>query len=97
MIKRIKARTKTFKKANGTATIKRDSYSNLATDWFSIRKAVYARDLGLCRSRIGNKVCGNKGVDVHHVIPLSKGGVTKGFNLITLCKACHKARHRHLR
>ncbi len=28
-------------------------------------------------------------LDAHHIIPLSKGGVTASYNLMCLCKRCH--------
>lgn len=36
-------------------------------------------------------------LEVHHVIPVSKGGGDEPSNLITLCKECHVKRHRELR
>lgn len=31
--------------------------------------------------------------EIHHVIPIYKGGTTKNDNLILLCISCHKKRH----
>ncbi len=31
-------------------------------------------------------------VELHHIIPLSRGGITKG-NLVKLCFQCHQERH----
>lgn len=36
-------------------------------------------------------------LEVHHIIPLSKGGGNEPENLITLCKRCHKERHKKMR
>lgn len=36
-------------------------------------------------------------LDVHHILPVSMGGGDEQQNLVTLCKACHKARHDKLR
>ncbi len=36
-------------------------------------------------------------LEVHHIVPLSQGGGNNPTNLITLCKACHKARHDKMR
>lgn len=33
-------------------------------------------------------------LDVHHIVPVSMGGGDEQQNLITLCKSCHKQRHR---
>ena len=55
-----------------------------------LRQAVLARDEHRCR------LCGRSPddaldvkLDVHHVVPYSRGGMTIGHNLITLCKTCH--------
>jgi 5-methylcytosine-specific restriction endonuclease McrA len=81
---------------NGVARFKRDSYSNSHTSWWSIRKQVFDRDGGVCQSRLGGSKCGDKGKDVHHIIPLSRGGTTTLSNLMTVCEVCHKRRHRHM-
>ena len=36
-------------------------------------------------------------LEVHHIEPVSEGGQDNPENLITLCKACHKERHRKLK
>ena len=77
----------------GTKRIRRDGYSNDKTKWWDIRKEVFDRDGGKCQDRRGGVKCGAKGVDVHHIIPLSRGGTTSKANLITVCKACHDRRH----
>lgn len=42
--------------------------------------------------------CGStNGLEVHHIIPISKGGKDERKNLILLCSNCHDRRHRHLR
>lgn len=33
-------------------------------------------------------------LQAHHVLPLSEGGSNTLDNMVTLCTACHKARHR---
>jgi 5-methylcytosine-specific restriction endonuclease McrA len=75
--------------ASGTARIKRDGYSNMNVKWWDIRKEVVARDGGKCRS------CGSPATEVHHILPLSRGGTTTKSNLISLCHGCHDKRHRH--
>ena len=47
-------------------------------------KQVMIRDLGLCRC------CGFKAVEVHHVIPIHKGGEDKLNNMVALCSLCHR-------
>ena len=81
----------------GTARIVRDSYSNDKTKWWDIRKKVFDRDGGKCIAVLGGRKCGQKAVDVHHILPLSRGGTTTMSNLMSLCKTCHEARHNHMR
>jgi 5-methylcytosine-specific restriction endonuclease McrA len=86
-ILRVKSRT-----SSGVVKICRDSYSNASTSWFAIIKRVKERDCGRCvqcRSSIL--------LDVHHILPLSRGGRTVMSNLITLCDVCHRQRHKHMR
>lgn len=70
----------------------RETYSNgIKNDWWSIRKKVLERDNYKCVK------CGQPAQEVHHLIPLSKGGTTTLSNLISLCKDCHDRQHFHLR
>lgn len=70
----------------------RETYSNgVKNDWWSIRKKVLERDNYKCVK------CGQPAQEVHHLIPLSKGGTTTLSNLISLCKDCHDRQHFHLR
>ena len=63
----------------------------------------------LCRDHFACRECGwasryeneygvlhfdSSGLDVHHIQFVSKGGTDHEDNLITLCKECHKQRHR---
>jgi len=90
----MKRSTKTTRRADGTARIKRDGYSNAQTDWWTIRDQVFKRDDGCCQSRnnLGFR-CGAPGREVHHIRSLASGGTTTHSNLITLCASCHDARH----
>ena len=36
-------------------------------------------------------------LEVHHIVPVAKGGGDEPENLVTLCKECHKKRHKELR
>ena len=47
-------------------------------------RLVLRRDIGLCRC------CGFKGDEVHHIVPLSLGGIDEIENMITLCGECHR-------
>lgn len=35
-------------------------------------------------------------LEVHHILPVSKGGGDEQRNFITLCKSCHKKRHKDM-
>lgn len=59
--------------------------------WRKISKAVIARDGHQC-VRCPSTV----GLEVHHIVPLSRGGLTVMSNMITLCRTCHDQRHSHL-
>ena len=56
--------------------------------WTEIRALVIDRDKW-CR-RCGGTVA----LEVHHVVPLIKGGSNDLGNLVTLCSACHRGAHR---
>ena len=52
------------------------------------RKLILERDGHRCRD------CGFPGrLEIHHVIPLHRGGSDEEDNLLTLCRACHLAKH----
>ncbi len=52
------------------------------------RKAVYRRDGWRCA------LCDDTaGLQVHHLIPRSRGGSDSKMNLVTLCWRCHAAAH----
>lgn len=87
------------KTIGGAARIVRDSYFNksLNQNWWDIRKRVFERDNGVCGLRLRNgTLCGAPAKDVHHIIPLSRGGTTTFSNLLAVCESCHRARHSHL-
>ena len=52
-------------------------------NWKELRDLVLKRDKNVCRK------CGKPAKEIHHIIPLRKGGENKIENLITLCKRCH--------
>lgn len=88
---------KVRKSASGTARIKRDSYSSGTTGWWTISGEVRKRSGGKCEAKVNGVRCSKPACDVHHIIPLKRGGLTTKSNLIHLCDACHKARHFHMR
>jgi len=54
------------------------------------RRAVLARDGHQCRT----KRCKSKHfLEVHHIVPRSRGGTNDESNLITLCSSCHRLIH----
>lgn len=64
------------------------------SNWDTVRREVYHRDDYQCQD------CRTKGgpdddteLHVHHVVPLSQGGLNKRSNLKTLCEKCHKVAH----
>ena len=63
-------------------------------NWFSVSRSVKERDGFRCIK------CGaTENLEVHHIIPVSKGGSNSMRNLITLCHNCHKKqpRHKHIK
>ena len=54
--------------------------------WRNVRQRALARDGFRCRA------CGSgEGLEVHHVVPMSKGGSRFALsNLMTLCGTCHR-------
>lgn len=56
--------------------------------WFYLKEKVYekyGRKCIKCESTIG--------IDVHHKIPISKGGTNTLENLVPLCRSCHEQLH----
>jgi 5-methylcytosine-specific restriction endonuclease McrA len=96
----FKAKNKASYNGYGVARIVRNSYNtqngfSVKSGWWTIRAAVIKRDKGFCVPCFRKKLV-VKAVEVHHLIPLSRGGTTTMANLISLCKVCHDARHNHL-
>jgi hypothetical protein len=65
-----------------------------SSSWETLRQEVYARDEYRCQN------CGSRGgpdgkveLHVHHLIPVSQGGLNNRSNLKTLCERCHNAVH----
>lgn len=58
-------------------------------NWCSIRKIVYKRANYTC------EYCGNSRLkhNVHHLVPLSKGGNNELTNLVCICDQCHSILH----
>ena len=73
---------------NKKTIIHEDKSSNSQDKWWAIRQEVLKK-YGYKCSKCGS--CNN--VNVHHKIPLSKGGTNNIKNLIPLCRDCHEKIH----
>ena len=72
------------------ARVKRPGRPNRAVIAPSVRTAVLARD----RYRCTTPGCGaTRFLEVHHVVPRTRGGSNKAENLVTLCGRCHRFAH----
>ncbi len=58
-----------------------------------VRRFVVRRDRGTCRVP-GCRSAAN--LELHHIVPRSRGGSHEASNLIQLCDGCHTAHHRGL-
>lgn len=86
--------------AYGVKKIVRHTYNtqngmSVKGGWWEMVAAAKKRDGGLCVP------CVRKGrrtpmKEVHHIKPLSQGGLTVLSNLMCVCEECHNARHSHL-
>lgn len=63
-------------------------------DWQQLRKMVLARDNHQCTELSSS--C-NGPLQIHHVVPLSKGGTNDPQNLVTLCFCHHSDKHPHMK
>lgn len=104
MMELTRKRVKVRRNGMGVSRIVRDSYTSFKATWYEVRKRVLQRDGYRCRgTRLLNGFpvrCSHTHethtLEVHHILPLSRGGKTIDANLITLCTHCHDARHAHL-
>lgn len=39
------------------------------------------------------EMCGKDATEVHHIVPLCKGGTSDKYNLMALCTECHMKIH----
>lgn len=58
--------------------------------WYEIAARVRIRDRNTCIW------CKNPASEVHHIKPLSRGGLTSMSNLACICETCHNKRHGHM-
>lgn len=99
--KSVRRKAASFKRTtSGVTKIRRDGYSTVngfskTNEWWAISAQVRKRSGGWCEDHMRRNLM-VKGVEVHHITPLSKGGRTVMTNLLHLCEACHNKRHNHL-
>lgn len=80
-------------KAKIVSKIRRTKAVAYTSDWPSISSYVIKRDGNRCTE------CGSTvKLEVHHVIPVFRGGKTIPINLKTICNSCHckKPFHGHM-
>lgn len=66
----------------------------LPRNWEEVRQSVYRRDSYHCvHCGAAGGPPGNVELHVDHVVPRSRDGVDETYNLRTLCRSCHEARH----
>ena len=85
------------KRAPKAGYSRQDSRKGYGTkeEWKEITARVKTRDRYTCQGR--GCVCTDRfKLQVHHIIPLSKGGTNSMLNLLTLCVNCHAKRHDHM-
>jgi 5-methylcytosine-specific restriction endonuclease McrA len=71
-----------------TVSTKTEKAKEEREHWLVIRSQILLRDHFRCQE------CGYyKHLEVHHIIPKSKGGTDDPSNLITLCTRCHEKKH----
>ena len=67
--------------------------------WQQMRKLVWSRDRGLCQECLKKGII-RQGEAVHHIVEITPDNVTdpnialNPDNLVTLCRECHKAKHK---
>lgn len=79
---------------NSTKSLRTYTYPE---NWESIRQRILKRDnytCQRCKTYFGNR---RSMLRVHHKVPLSRGGSSRDSNLVTLCSACHREEHPHLK
>ncbi len=79
-----------FISRGGVSRIIRDNYG-LKDAYQALIQEVLERDGRMCIE------CNSTlNLQVHHLVPLSKGGKSEKANLGTLCSDCHEKRHSHM-
>jgi len=65
----------------------------LPDDWQRRRKEVLRRDDYECRHCERHEEMRGVSLEVHHIVPRSRGGSHQKYNLVTMCSHCHDRTH----
>jgi hypothetical protein len=57
------------------------------------KRIVDKKAIARCREKGFCQICGHPGDDVHHIVSRGAGGPDHIYNLIYLCRQCHKEIH----
>jgi len=68
-------------------------HADYPPNWKELRQSILQRDNFACQEADGN--CQGP-LQIHHIIPLSKGGTNVENNLITICLYHHCNKHPHM-
>ena len=80
-----------FENTSCDARIAKDGQPNRSTIQPATRRRVLSRDQHRCQA----PGCPHtRFLEIHHIVPRSKGGTNLEENLITLCSACHQMAHK---
>ena len=79
---------------NTFADLSRIGSEGYPKDWENLREIVLTRDNYTCQEM--DTLC-NGPLQIHHMVPLSKGGTNNMNNLVSLCLFHHSQKHEHMR
>ncbi|MFD1635097.1 HNH endonuclease [Haloplanus ruber] len=65
----------------------------LPSDWTKRRREVLRRDDYMCRHCERHEEMRGVSLEVHHIVPRSRGGSHEKYNLVTMCQHCHDRTH----
>jgi 5-methylcytosine-specific restriction endonuclease McrA len=79
-----------LKRPKIVSKVRRTPAQGYTDNWPDITRNIKERDGHKCT------ICGaTHKLEVHHIIPLSKGGRNIPINFTTLCHSCHRRKHGH--
>ena len=75
-------------RAHRRGLLRLEGYATYPSDWKDVATRIRRRDKKCA-------ACGREGIglDVHHIVYLSKHGTNQQSNLVGLCRPCHEAEH----